>query len=99
RSVNVEPLFRPALCAVIVPLCASTSALLMARPSPSPPSCVRPPCSKASKIFGSSSDSIPKPVSAIFTRHSPLEVLLVEMEICPSLGVNFLALLLRFHQL
>src|SRR5437016_986716 len=83
----------------MTPLCASTRVLLMARPRPSPPSWVRVACSKASKIFGNDSGSIPRPVSAISTRSWSVASLLVEIEICPPAGVNVTAVSIRFLEI
>src|SRR5207244_3443471 len=77
--LNLVPLLRPVLSAVMDPLCASTSVLLIARPRPRPPNCVLVPCSNASKIFGRVSGSIPSPVSAISTCNCSSESLPVEI--------------------
>src|SRR5947207_12554314 len=98
-NAKVEPLFRPGLCAVIVPLCASTRLLLIASPRPSPPNCVRPPCSKALNSFGNDYGSIAMPVSAISTHNLSDESLLVLIVICPFGGVNFTALLIKFQKI
>ena len=74
RTRNVAPLSRPSLWASIVPPCISTSALLIANPRPRPPNCrviERSACSKALKIRGSASGSMPMPLSLTSTSDVP----------------------------
>ena len=102
RTVNVAPLSRPALEATIVPPCASTIALEMARPSPNPPNlrvielC---PCSKALKILPTLSGSIPIPLSLMRISICPGCGFPVATEIWPFAGVNFTPFLIRFQKI
>ena len=69
-TVNSLPCPGPALCAVIVPPCSSTSPFTSDSPMPSPPSlraAVPSTCANIWKIVGSASAGMPMPVSRTFS--------------------------------
>ena len=98
-TTKVAPRASPGLSAATVPPCSSTRLLTRASPRPSPPR-VRvvelSPCRKRSNTYGRKSAAMPTPLSLTaictweFTRWSWT---------CtrPAFGVNFTALLRRFH--
>ena len=74
RTTNSEPRPAPSLRASIVPPCSSTSRRASVRPTPRPPwarSRPRSPCANRSKMRGSSSGSMPMPLSRTRDRRRP----------------------------
>ena len=86
-------------CATTVPPCSSTRVRTSVRPMPRPPSArtsVRSACLKRSKISGSSSGSMPTPVSRNESTASPPSALRVTSTRPPA-GVYLMALVRRLE--